>query len=379
VKLRDNFKGQFKKRTLVLLEKPIMKKVYLLLLIAVFYRTGDVSGQATAPKYSNEFLNIGIGARSFGMSNASTAITNDVTAAYWNPAGLLGIGRKYEVSLMHSEYFAGIAKYDYAGFATQIDSQSVLGLSVIRFGIDDIPDTRFLYDANGSINYNNIKYFSAADYAFLLSYARKSSFLPGLRLGANFKVIHRIVGNFANCWGFGLDAGAQYEVKGWKFGLMARDITSTFNAWTHNTELVKDVYSQTGNVIPSNSIEITLPRLVLGAARDFKIGKKIGILASADLINTFDGKRNTIIKTGLISTDPNLGLEIDYQKIVFLRMGAGNIQKIKDFDNKSFTSIQPNFGLGIKINRFAIDYALTNISGSQSLYSNVFSLKIGLD
>jgi hypothetical protein len=356
-----------------------MKKVYLLLLVAVFYRTGDVSGQATAPKYSNEFLNIGVGARSFGMSNASTAITNDVTAAYWNPAGLLGISRKYEVSLMHSEYFAGIAKYDYAGFATQIDSQSVLGLSVIRFGIDDIPDTRFLYDANGSINYSNIKYFSAADYAFLLSYARKSSFLPGLRLGANFKVIHRIVGNFANCWGFGLDAGAQYELKGWKFGLMARDITSTFNAWTHNTELVKDVYSQTGNVIPSNSIEITLPRLVLGAARDFKIGKKIGILASADLINTFDGKRNTIIKTGLISMDPNLGLEIDYQKIVFLRMGIGNIQKIKDFDNKSFTSIQPNFGLGIKINRFAIDYALTNISGSQSLYSNVFSLKIGLD
>jgi hypothetical protein len=351
----------------------------LLLLLTVLYRAGDVSGQATAPKYSNEFLNIGVGARSFGMSNASTAITNDVTSAYWNPAGLLGIGKKYEVSLMHSEYFAGIAKYDYAGFATQIDSQSVLGLSVIRFGIDDIPDTRFLYDANGSINYNNIKYFSASDYAFLLSYARKSSFLPGLRLGANFKIIHRIVGNFANSWGFGLDAGAQYEVKGWSLGLMARDVTSTFNAWTHNTELVKDVYTQTGNAIPSNSIEITLPRLIFGAARDFKITKKIGLLASVDLINTFDGKRNVLIKTGLISMDPNLGVEIDYHKTVYLRMGIGNIQKIKDFDNKSFTSIQPNFGLGLKINRFSVDYALTNISGSQSLYSNVFSLKIGLN
>ncbi|MFL5729702.1 MAG: PorV/PorQ family protein [Cytophagaceae bacterium] len=357
-----------------------MRKVYLLLLMVLAAGAGRVLGQATAPKYSNEFLNIGVGARSFGMSNASTAVTNDVTSAYWNPAGLLGISKKYEVSLMHSEYFAGIAKYDYAGFATQIDSQSVLGLSVIRFGVDDIPDTRFLYDANGAINYSNVKYFSASDYAFLLSYARKSSFLPGLKLGANFKVIHRIVGNFANSWGFGLDAGAQYETKGWKFGLMARDVTSTFNAWTHNTELVKDVYTQTGNVIPSNSIEITLPRIVLGAARDFKIGKKIGLLSSLDLVNTFDGKRNVLIKTGLISIDPKLGVEVDYLKTVYLRMGLGNIQKIKDFDNKSVTTIQPNFGLGVKINRFSVDYALTNITNTnQSLYSNVFSLKIALN
>jgi hypothetical protein len=357
-----------------------MKKIYLLLLIAACLGASDVFGQATAPKYSNEFLNIGVGARSFGMSNASTAITNDVTSAYWNPAGLLGIGKKYEVALMHSEYFAGIAKYDYAGFATRIDSQSVLALSVIRFGVDDIPDTRFLYDANGALNYNNIKYFSASDYAFLLSYARKSDFLPGLKLGANFKVIHRIVGNFANSWGFGLDGGAQYEIKRWKFGLMARDVTSTFNAWSFNTDLLKDVYAQTGNSIPSNSVEITLPRLVLGAARDFKITKRIGLLAAADLVNTFDGRRNVVIKTKLISIDPNVGLEIDYLKVVYLRMGIGNIQKIKDFNNKAYTSIQPNFGLGLKINRFSIDYALTNISGtSQSLYSNVFSLKIGLN
>jgi hypothetical protein len=356
-----------------------MKKIGLLL-FGVFLGNIIAFGQATAPKYSNEFLNIGVGARALGMSNASTAITNDVTSAYWNPAGLIGLQKKYELALMHSEYFAGIAKYDYAGFATPIDSQSVLALSVIRFSVDDIPDTRFLYDANGALNYSNVKYFAASDYAFLLSYARKSNFLPGLRLGANFKVIHRVVGSFANSWGFGLDAGAQYEKKGWKLGLMAKDITSTFNAWTINTSKFETVAVQTGNAIPNNSIEITLPRLIFGIARNVQITKKIGVLASADLVNTFDGRRNVLIKTKVFSIDPNIGMEINYQKIVYLRMGIGNIQKIKDFDNKTFTSVQPNFGIGVQINRFSVDYALTNISNtSQSLYSNVFSLKIGLN
>ncbi|HEY8399817.1 MAG TPA: PorV/PorQ family protein [Cytophagaceae bacterium] len=356
-----------------------MKKTSFLILVLILAYSG-VFGQATAPKYSNEFLALGVGARAFGMSNVQAAIANDVTAGYWNPAGILGLKSKYEIALMHSEYFAGIAKYDYAGFATRIDSNSVIALTGIRFGVDDIPDTRYLYDANGAINYNNIRYFSAADYAFLLSYARKSNLIKGLNFGANFKVIHRVVGSFANAWGFGLDAGAQYQVKGWQLGVMAKDITGTFNAWTHNTSLVRDVYAQTGNTIPENSIEVTLPKLILGAGRYIKVHKKVGILAAADLDLTFDGKRNVLIKSDLASIDPKVGIEADYQNLVFLRLGVGNFQQIKEFDNGTSTSFQPNFGVGVKIKRISIDYALTDIgNASEALYSNVFSLKLALD
>ena len=73
--------------------------------------TQDSSCTST-PKYSNEFLAIGVGGRSLGMSNSSVASINDVTSGYWNPAGLLGIKNDMQVGLMHSEYFAGIAKYD---------------------------------------------------------------------------------------------------------------------------------------------------------------------------------------------------------------------------------------------------------------------------
>jgi len=108
-------------------------------------------------KYSNEFLSIGVGARGLGMAGAQVASIGDVTAGFWNPAGLASINKKLEIGLMHSEYFAGIAKYDYASVAlpTQ-DEKRILAFSLIRFGVDDIPNTLFLIEPDGSINYDNV-------------------------------------------------------------------------------------------------------------------------------------------------------------------------------------------------------------------------------
>jgi len=314
------------------------------------------------------------------MSNSVISNVSDGTSAYWNPAGLLKIQDKYEVSLMHSEYFAGIANYDFIGFAMPIDTISHMSFSIIRFGIDDIPDTRFLYDANGSINYDNIQFFSAADYAFIFSYARKLAILGGIRIGTNFKVVHRNVGEFANAWGFGLDVGVQKSLGKWEFGLMLRDITGTFNAWAHNSELVEDVYALTGNIIPVSSLEVTLPRAIFGATYGFAFGNKMGLLTSMDFEMTFDGKRNVALKTDFVSISPMVGIEMDYANIAFLRLGAGKFQQVKDFNNATATTWQPNFGLGVKIKSLRVDYAMTDFSdNAEALYSHVFSLAIGLN
>ncbi|MBK9283731.1 MAG: PorV/PorQ family protein [Sphingobacteriaceae bacterium] len=356
-----------------------MRKLSLLFLTFAF-----LSAQAQlVRKYSNEFLNIGVGARALGMGNANISSVEGAYSGYWNPSGLLAQKNDMEVALMHAEYFAGIAKYDYLGVSKRIDSNSVGGISLLRFGVDNIPNTLDLQDANGNIDYNRITTFNAVDFAALISYARKIPQLKGVDVGGNFKIIRRKLGDFGGAWGFGLDAGAMYTYKKWKFAAMGRDITGTFNAWSYNLS-DKDiaVFQQTNNDVPSSSLEITSPKLILGASTKHLFWKdRISVLGEVNFINSFDGKRNTVVKTNLWSMEPAIGTEIGFKNVVFLRGGIGNIQKQLNDDATAFiTTFQPNFGVGIKYKIFALDYALTDIGDrSIALYSNIFSLKIDLN
>lgn len=338
---------------------------------------------AQVRKYSNEFLNIGVGARALGMGNANVASVEGVQSGYWNPAGLLSQKNDIEVGLMHAEYFAGIAKYDYMGVSKRIDSNSVAGISILRFGVDNIPNTLDLVDANGNVDYNRITSFNAVDFAALLSYARRIPQLKGVDLGGNFKIIRRKLGDFGGAWGFGLDVGAKYTYKKWKFAAMGRDLSGTFNAWSFNlTDKQKATFIATGNDVPSTSLEVTVPKLILGAARSFSFWKnRISVLGEVNFINTFDGERNTVVKTKLWSMEPAFGAEIGYKGIVYIRGGLGNIQKqLNDAATQYITTVQPNFGVGVKYKIFTLDYALTDIGDrSTALYSNIFSLKIDIN
>lgn len=345
----------------------------LVLLIIV-----SISFQLSAQKYSNEFLAIGVGARSLALGNSTIATTGDVTSGYWNPAGLTKIKSDWDLGLMHSEYFAGIAKYDYGAAAYKYSDSLAFAISIVRFGVDDIPNTLELIDSEGNIRYDRIRSFSATDLAFIFSLAQVSK-ISGLRYGGNVKIIRRTAGVFASAWGFGLDIGAQYERGNWAFGASARDITSTFNAWSFNTESLEETFIMTGNEIPENSIEYTMPRLLLGASYRREIYKGISAMAELGIDATFDGKRNVLIKTNFMSMDPHLGLELDYKKIIFLRAGVNNIQESRTFENKKETTWQPNLGVGLHFWKLDLDYAFTNVGdASVSLYSHVFSLRIAI-
>ena len=332
----------------------------------------------TTRNYSNEFMNIGVDAAALAMSGSVTATSNDVNSGYWNPAGLVHL-EDNALALMHSSYFANIANYNYVAFAMPLDDRSAIGLSVIRFGVDDILDTTKLIDQQGNINYDRINLFSAVDYGVTFSYARKLP-IPGLNYGVNAKVIRRIIGDFASSWGFGFDLGIQFETKNWQFGLMARDITTTFNAWAFDQDRLEDIQ----NAIPGENQEepetneLTLPKLQLGMAKSFIFDYDYSLKTELDLIVRFE-QNNDIISTSFASITPAFGFEFGYIDLVYLRGGVGNFQNELEFDNTKKLSVQPNLGLGIKYNGVSIDYAITDI-GDQSvaLYSNVFSLKIDL-
>ncbi len=344
----------------------------------VFALATTLSFAQTARKYSNEFMNIGVDAAALGMSNAVTASSNDVNSGYWNPAGLIGLEEK-QVSMMHASYFANIAQYDYAAYATPIDDQSAWGISMIRFGVDNIMNTTQLIDSQGNIDYNRISLFSTADYGMTFSYARKLQ-LPGFQYGVNAKVIRRIIGKFASSWGFGFDVGLQFTRNDWKFGLMLRDITTTYNVWAiDETEYnsIKDAIGGQNQELPENT-EITLPKAQFGMSKKFEFHNDTSLLAAANLNMSF-ARTNAIFSTDGLSVDPALGFEYGYTDLVFIRAGVGNFQNVVQIDNTEKVGFQPNVGLGFKYKGIQIDYALTDLGDqSAALYSNIFSVKVDL-
>ncbi len=346
-------------------------------LVWFFMIAYSLGAQDTSPKYSNEFLQIGVGARALALGSSTISYSDDANSGYWNPAGLLQMKPDNQLSLMHSAYFGGIANYDFGAFATQLDSVSALSFSVLRFSVDDIADTRFIFDGTGAVNYDNIRYFSASDYAFMVSYARKLSLLKGVRFGGSLKVIHRVVGSFASSWGFGMDAGLQKDFGKWKVGLTSKDIFGTFNSWSYSDAELAAVYNQTGNELSTGLLEITLPRLVLGGCRVFDLGQKFSVMTTLDMSMTFDGKRNTPIRANFASIDPYGGLELGFKKLAFLRIGASQFQQIKDFDGSKSWTFLPAMGVGFKVRELILDYAFTDIGDQAAgLYSHVFSIKV---
>jgi len=336
------------------------------------YVPGEDNG---LPKYSNEYLSIGVGARALGMANACIATTGDVTAGYWNPAGLASQKQKYDIGMMHSSYFGGMANYDYLGGSYKIDSLSSVGLTLIRFGVDDIKNTLDAFDKDGNLDYDRIKQFSVADYAMLVSYSRRTK-NPKLQYGANVKIIYRQQGEFANAYGFGFDAAVQYNTGKWRLAAVGRDITSTFNAWLFDEDKLKSGFDLTDNKMPENTIEVTLPKLILGVSRSFVFSENFSGLAEIDAEITFDGKRNVLVSSNPVSLSPNAGFEVAYKEFVYVRGGVCNVQEISDWDNKSSYTIQPNAGIGIRFAGFTLDYALTDLGDMNvAEYSHVFSLR----
>jgi hypothetical protein len=362
------------------------KFVYLILVVVGSLAHLPAFSQFT--EYSNEFLNIGAGARGLAMASAQVASVSDATAGYWNPAALANMhGGEPQLSLMHAEYYAGVGKYDFASLALPLkDNKRTLGLTLLRFAVDDIPNTIFLVQPDGTVNFSNITTFSSADYAFLVSLAQQSKTWGDktINIGVNAKIIHRTAGDIATAWGFGFDAAAQIVGKNWKVGIVAKDVTTTFNAWSYNfSEAMREVFYETENEIPGKNIELTAPQLLLGGSYTFKLSRKLSLLAEGDLDVTFDGRRNTVISTNPVSIDPRVGLELSLKDIFFVRGGVNNFQQVLDdrdtLNQRKIWIYQPSVGVGFKVGDIQIDYAFVNLANqSYPLYTNVFSVKVDL-
>lgn len=318
-----------------------------------------------------------MGARALSMAGAYSAMGEDATSSFWNPAGLVGLEGRYNVEMMHGLRMSGLGQHSFIGFVTAIDTSSQMSVSIQRMGIDDVPDTRNIYNGS-SLDFSQINEFSASDYSFAVSYARKLS--PYWSIGGSVKALYRNAGNFVSAWGIGADVGLRYSKKKWKGAFVLKDVTGTYSVWNVNSSLIEDVYTQTGNVIPSRSTQAVWPMVVLGLGRREQLGQFVGLSYEADLALNFGGQQNALLSNDAMSLSPTVGVEMDYAEHFFARFGLGGFQEVSGLEGSSSLLIQPGFGVGVKYGKFRFDYALTSLGGNRGEPpSNIFSLALNFE
>lgn len=313
--------------------------------------------------YGNDFMSVGSGARALGMGSAHVGLTNDVHAGFWNPAGLADL-LGTEVSYMHSERFGGIVGYDYGGVAFQVpNSDGRMSVSFFRQGVDGIKNTLNAWDRERNRPRENVNdhitEFSAADMAFLVSYATRVN--EQLSWGASVKVVHSRLGPFANAWGYSVDLGAMYRVGDYQFGVNVMDITTMLKFWNVNASKLQALEDDFGDDIPVGQNEVIMPTIKTGVSRMFDFGD-LKLIAAADVDLRFENLRTYYFNVGGMSVEPHIGAELGYLDTVFLRAGLTDFTT--DRSSRVYTS--PTLGAGFRIGAFDFDYGFSSFAGAAS-------------
>lgn len=201
-----------------------MKPVYLTLFLGLSLLCPPAQAQHT--RYGGDPFLLGAGARSLGLGSAFVAISDDATAVFWNPAGLVHITGR-EIQIQHAEQFGGTINHDVFTLAGP-SRWGGFGLGLLRLGVDDIRLTE-LEDPTRPLGPDNRPVLSqtvgTTDYNLYLSYGRRLK--QGLSLGASLKLIWRNLSAGSGS-GFGLDLGVHYQPRpAWTFGMVVRNLTRT--------------------------------------------------------------------------------------------------------------------------------------------------------
>jgi hypothetical protein len=354
----------------------------LLSLTLLFLQVADAGAQGfQRVSNADDLFSVGGGARAMGMGGAHVALVQDVTAGFWNPAGLSRLSTR-ELAYMHSERFGGIVAYDYGAFAMPLRNEGdALAITFFRQGVDGIKNTLNAWDRARDRPVSNpqdyITEFSTSDMAFLVSYA--SAYNEQLSWGTSVKLLYSRMGPFAQGIGYSVDIGGQYRSGRFMAGVTVHNITTLMKLWSVNEnelEPLRDFFSDEAlNAnFPTGQNEYAPPSIRSGIAHFWDV-QDFRIIGAFDVVTHFEGRRTYTINAGLMSFQPHLGTEISYKNAVFVRMGVTDV--FTDSSSRLYAS--PTLGAGLNIGMIKLDYAFSSFAGANSNlgYTHRVSATIG--
>ena len=319
---------------------------------------------AHATKYAGEFLKIPMGARAIGMGGAFTAVCDDASAAWWNPAGMVFLPYR-EVMIQHAEQFGSLENHDVLTGVFPLGGekghQAALGVSLVRVAVDDIPITPRPGSLRPGIDFldygidndpttpdygqgdgiwepgerllltaDNLYMASSSQMVGTISYAKHH----GTRwtFGGNLKFARQslpdtIPGEHVTSFGAGLEAGVIYmPTDAITIGAMMRDLTTTYLAWSNGTR------------------ETVIPSLTTGSGFNFYPAEHHAMTWGVDIAWGFENRAlDSQVHVGSVTLDFRTGLEYWYRNTLALRTGV---------NGKDLT-----FGAGLRYKQLGFDYA----------------------
>ena len=177
----------------------IVTLTFFLLPYCLWGQPGSGTDVTKVGTSSAAFLGIDIGARATAMGGTFVALADDISAIYWNPAGIARLGGG-EIAFIHTEWLLDTS-FDWGAITFPIAGLGTVGASITSLTHDDMEITTIEQpDGTG-------EFFSANDFALGLTYA--ISLTDRFSIGFNGKFIHsKIFNESAN--GFGFDVGTLF-------------------------------------------------------------------------------------------------------------------------------------------------------------------------
>jgi hypothetical protein len=338
-----------------------MKKFFIMiiLLLPSTIHAGGFSKVGTA---AAQFLKIGVGARAMGMGGSFTAVANDVSTIYWNPAGIANLDRT-SISFTHSQWFADIA-HDFAGVVVPISSSDFLAVHATTLNTGEQEVTTVANPDGAGV------FYDVRDLAIGLSYARQLT--DKFSVGISGKYVMQTLYN-VQASSFTLDIGS-YLKTGFHnliIGMAISNFGGSMQLDGRDLITIADVNSSfSGNYNPDARLttqEYPLPLIFrVGLAMDF-VGGEDPVLESEDF-------RLTLATEGTHLNDNNerfnIGSEISWTETVFLRGGY----KINYDTEKWAVGVGVNFPIGNQ--KVVVDYAYIDFDNLGNV--SQFSLQLQL-